>query len=231
VQERPILSRIFGRQSRREAQGGSAHLRRVALFGYHAIIVNGLEPTVMTPIGYMYKTVAARTDWLEASAITDFFSLSGCISEDFANYIQYWQHNGYWLFDEPAIIEDIAKSAKIDLSGMTLFYYEAYEEEYDEKTGKWMTFTPEPSFKTDVRVPADKQLEGFDVVEYSGHTDPGCSPLSCNSLAEELPVNRHCLFDNFEQAKDALERGRFEHAEPGPYRIIAVYTTGDGASQ
>lgn len=185
----------------------------------------------MIPIGYMYKTVAARTDWLEASAIADIFSLSGCISEDFADYIQYWQHNGYWLFDEPATIENIAKSAKIDLSGMTLFYYEAYEEEYDETAGEWMTFTPEPSFKTDVRVPADKHLEGFDVVEYSCHTNPGCSPLSCNSLAEELAVNRHCLFDSFEAAKDALDRGLFVNCEPGPYRIIAVYTTGDGASQ
>jgi hypothetical protein len=67
------------------------------------------------------------------------------------------------------------------------------------------------------------------VVEFSIHSDPCCSPLSCNSLAEKLQVNGHCLFDSFEAAKDALERGQFEHAEPGPYRIIAVYTPGAAA--
>jgi hypothetical protein len=44
--------------------------------------------------------------------------------------------------------------------------------------------------------------------------------------AEGLPVNRHCLFDSFEAAKDALKRGLFVNREPGPYRIIAVYTPG-----
>jgi len=180
----------------------------------------------MIPIGYMYKTVAAGPDWLEAPGVADIYALSNCISEDFADYIPYWKHNGYWLFDEPEIIEALAKSENIDLSGMMLFYYEAFEEEFDEKTGKWAVFAAEPSFETNVRVPADKQREGFDVVSFYATTDPGCSPLSCNGLARELPVNRHCLFDDFEQAKSALETGRFEHAEPGPYRIIAVYTPG-----
>lgn len=181
----------------------------------------------MIPIGYMYKTVATQPDWLKASGVADIYSVAGCVSENFADYINYWKHNGYWLFDTPQIIETLAKTEKIDLSGMTLFYYEAYEQEFDEKTGKWSSFDAEPSFKTDVQAPANKQLHGFDIVEFYVHTNPGCSPLSCNGLAEKLPVNRVCLFDNFEQAKDALERGQFEHAEPGPYRIIAVYTLGN----
>jgi len=180
----------------------------------------------MIPIGYMYKSVSAATDWLKDSDVTDIHSLSGCISEDFADYIQYWKHNGYWLFDEPRIIEDLAKAQNIDLSGMTLFYYEAYEEEFDETAGEWRTFAAEPDIKTDVQAPVEKRLQGFDVVSFYATTDPGCSPLSCNGLARELPVNQHCLFDDFEQAKSALETGRFEHAEPGPYRIIAVYTPG-----
>jgi hypothetical protein len=182
----------------------------------------------MIPIGYMYKIVASQQDWLKSSGIRDIYSVSACISDNFADYIQYWQHNGYWLFDRPEIIEDLAKTGKIDLTGMTLFYYEAYEEEFDETTGKWSVFSVNPDIETDIREPANKRLEGYDVVEFSLHNDPGCSPLSCNSLAEELPVNRHCLFDSFEAAKDALEQGRFEHCEPGPYRIIAVYTVGAG---
>lgn len=180
----------------------------------------------MTPIGYMYKTVAARTDWLKATGVVDIYSLSACISDNFDDYIKYWKHNGYWLFDSPRIIEDLAREAKIDLSSMTLFYYEAHEYEFDETAGEWRAFAAFPDFKTDVQAPVDKHLQGFDVVAISVHSDPGCSPLSCNSLAEELPVNRHCLFDNFEAAKDALDRGLFVNCEPGPYRIIAVYTPG-----
>ena len=140
----------------------------------------------MIPIGYMYKTV-----------VNDINSVAGCISANFEDYINYWKHNGYWLFDTPEIIEDLAKKEKIDLSGMTLFYYEAYEYEFDEKTGKWSTFDAEHDFKTEVHVPAKKDLKGFDVVEFSAHTNPGCSPLSCNGLAVELQVNRDFLFNSF----------------------------------
>jgi len=37
-------------------------------------------------------------------------------------------------------------------------------------------------------------------------------------------VNEHCLMRNFDEAKAALEERRFSGAEPGPYRIFAVYS-------
>jgi hypothetical protein len=178
----------------------------------------------MIPAGYLYKKVAARPEWLKAGNVADIYSLSGCISEDFADYVNFWKHNGYWLFDSPEVITEIAVSAGIDLSGTTLFYYEVYEYEFDEDTKAWSEFPPEPSFTTDVREPAFKHLEGFDVVTFTARTSPECSPLSCNSLAAEIPVNRHCLFDTFDAAKAALESGLFRNSEPGPYRIFAVYT-------
>lgn len=83
----------------------------------------------MIPVGYMYKKVVIKPDWLQAANIVDVHSLSNCISHNFADYINYWQHNGYWLFDSPAIIEALAMAENIDLSDTTLFYYEAYEYE------------------------------------------------------------------------------------------------------
>ena len=151
-------------------------------------------------------------------------SLSSCTSEDFADYIKYWKHNGYWLFNSPQAIEDIAKRENVDLSGATLFYYEAYEYEFDKDSKEWSAFTPEPSFVTDVQVPIDKHLEGFDVTTFASGTAPECSPLSCNSLAKTIPVNRHCLLNDFATAKTSLEEGLFQHSEPGPFRIVAVYT-------
>jgi hypothetical protein len=183
----------------------------------------------MIPIGYMYKKVEVETDWLENDIVIDIYSVSSCISEDFADYINDWKyydwkHNGYWLFDSPEIIESFAKEQSIDLSGTTLFYYEAYEYEYNANFKNWMSFTPEASFVTEIRIPTEKYLKGYDVATFSGHNTPECSPLSCNGLATDISVNKHCLFNTFEEAKKALEQGVFENSEPGPYRIIAVYT-------
>ncbi|MFZ6750339.1 hypothetical protein [Undibacterium sp. Ren11W] len=179
----------------------------------------------MRPLGYLYKSVAKRPDWLKADRVEDVYALSGCISENFADYIIYWKHNGYWLFNSPEIIESLVQEHSFSLEGMSLFYYEGSEEEFDDRIDQWVPYEPENSFETDVRKPSECQLEGFDVTNFTAHTSPECSPLSCNSLAESIPTNKHCLFDTFEEAKSAIETKKFENAgEPGPYRIIAVYS-------
>lgn len=55
----------------------------------------------MIRLGYMYKRVAQRPDWLKAGIIDDIFSASGCESENFARYVDYWRHNGYCLLIRP----------------------------------------------------------------------------------------------------------------------------------
>jgi len=105
-----------------------------------------------------------------------------------------------------------------------LFYYEVFERQFAEDEMRWSSFAPEASFVTDVEKPGTARLEGFDVVSFSAGAAPECSPLSCNYLANELPVNAHCLFETLQEAKDALEAGKFNQAEPGPFRIFAVYS-------
>ena len=178
----------------------------------------------MIPVGYMAKNIESRPDWLKTNAINDIYSVSGCISEDFADYINYWKHNGYWFFDSADVIESIAASEGIDLSATTLFFYEVYEKQYDDVKNKWQAFAPEKSFATHVQNPVNKHLEGYDVVSFSGQTSAECSPLSCNSMAQNFSVNAHCLFETFDEAKLHVENGDFKNCEPGPYRIFAVYT-------
>lgn len=112
----------------------------------------------------------------------------------------------------------------IYLSETKFFYYEVYELEFDEVKRKWNHFNPEPSFQTNVVIPKEKHLEGYDVVTFSGRTTPECSPLSCNSLSDKIQTNKYCLLNSFEEAKTSLERGTFSNSEPGPYRIFAVYS-------
>ncbi len=176
----------------------------------------------MIPVGYMAKHVSSRPDWLAAGDIADIYSVSGCISEDFDDYIQYWKHNGYWLFDSPEIIRSVAQDNSIELKGTSLFYYEAYEMEFDGEC--WRPYAPEPSLPTSIFPPPQRQLEGFDVVTFFARNLPECSPLSCNSLANGLPTNAHCLFSSFDEAETHVTSGTFNDSEPGPYRIFAVYS-------
>jgi hypothetical protein len=178
----------------------------------------------MIPAGYMAKRVEKSPDWLGAPKVDDICSVSSCMSEAFAEYINYWRHNGYWLFDLPAVIGQVAEQNAIDLEGTRLFYYEVYEYQFNEKAGTWEPFSPEPSFALEVEKPAAARLEGYDVVSFSAGTSPECSPLSCNGLAKEIETNRHCLLSSFEDAKGLLETGKFVNCEPGPYRIFAVHS-------
>src|ERR1700674_2504456 len=176
----------------------------------------------MIPVGYMAKRVHKKTDWLKAAQVVDIYSVSGCVSEDFADYVHYWKHNGYWLFDSPEIIKSICKENSIQLQGAALFYYEAYEKEFDGEG--WHSYAPEASLPTNVVPPVSKQLEGFDVVTFYVRTSPERSPLSCNSMAAELPTNAHCLFASFDDAETNIKEGAFKDCEPGPYRILSVYS-------
>ncbi len=186
------------------------------------------EPA-MIPVGYMAKIVSNNPGWVSASAdVVDIYSVASCASEDFANYIEFWRHNGYWLFDSSEIIRAVALDNGIDLSAVKFFYYEAYPRQFDEKRKLWSAFGPEASVQTSVAVPKEKVLEGYDVVTFQGQTHPECSPLSCNDAAKNIPVNEHCLLRTFEEAKSLLERGAFDNMEPGPFRIFAVYSVPQG---
>jgi len=176
----------------------------------------------MIPAGYMAKRVYKRPDWLKAPHVAEIYSVSGCISEDFADYINYWKHNGYWFFDSPELIKAVAKENSIQLQGTSLFYYEAYEMEFDGEC--WTSWLQEPSFQTDVAVPPKKQLEGFDVVTFYARGTAEHSPLSCNSMAEKIHTNAHCLFESFGEGEKGLNNGAFKNAEPGPFRIFSVHS-------
>ena len=63
---------------------------------------------------------------------------------------------------------------------------------------------------------------GFDIVSRSVSSFFECSPLSCNGMANEVPVNRFCLVDTLAEAVTLGERFSRERLEPGPYYIVEV---------
>jgi hypothetical protein len=177
----------------------------------------------MVPVGYMAKQrEQKKPDWIKTPGVLEIYSVCDCVSKNFADYVKFWKHNGYWFFDSPDIIRNIASENSIDLAETSLFYYEAYELEFDGEL--WNPWSPDPSFTTAVLQPSMKQLEGFDVVNFTARTMPECSTLACTSLAEELGANGHCLFVSFDEARARVDEGAFNDCEPGPYRIFAVYS-------
>jgi hypothetical protein len=176
----------------------------------------------MIPVGYLAKRSCRKPEALGLPNVEDIYSVGSCVNDDFTDYIRYWKHNGYWLFDSPEIIRAVAQENSVDLRETRLFYYEAYEMQFTE--GGWQPFSPESSILTHVSLPEQKKLEGFDVVTFWAGNAPEHSPLSCNGLAEEIRTNCHCLIDSFDEAEVSLNSGRFRGAEPGPYRIFAVYS-------
>jgi hypothetical protein len=129
----------------------------------------------MVPAGYMAKRVVARPDWLPAERVSSIYSVSGCVSNDFADYINFWKHNGYWLFDSPEAILEIAREHGIDLAETMLFFYEVHEQQFD--SGEWTRFEPEPSFGTSVSPPMPRCSRGT---------------TSCHSSLRLRPSARRC---------------------------------------
>src|SRR5579871_5049361 len=116
----------------------------------------------MIPVGYMAKRIRKKPEWLKAAYVIDIYSVSNCISEHFADYIPFWEHNGWWFFDSPEVIRKIAKENQISLDQVSLFYYEVFEREF--VGNGWLPIVPEEGCATDVVAPRTKVLAGFDVV-------------------------------------------------------------------
>lgn len=176
----------------------------------------------LIPLGYMAKFVETSPDWLKAPQVKDVCSVSGCVSRVFADYVPHWKHNGYWMFNSLADLQSVAAAEGISLEKSSLFFYQAHNLEFDEQELRWKPYSKEESFHTEVAQEPGFRTLGYDVVSYSSGHSPECSPLSCNQMAETLSTNEHCLFESFDEAKQALESNRFENCEPGPYRIVLV---------
>jgi hypothetical protein len=178
-------------------------------------------PIGLIPAGYLYKKVGQPPPGFCADDhIVDICSVSGCIAEPFADYIPYWRHNVLFFFDNPAVMRELSSEIGSDLGGMSLLYFELYPEEFDEEAGQWSVIDPS-TLPRGVVPPEKVERLGFDVVSYAGGMF-GCSPLSCNGLHAELPVNAHCIFQDLDIACKALMSRKFEGSEPGPYRILSV---------
>jgi hypothetical protein len=179
----------------------------------------------MIELGYMAKHIILRPEWLDVPKVRDIYAVSNCNSHDFSDYINYWKHNGFWFFDSPMLIREIATENDIDLSDTSLLYYRGHAQQFDADRDAWTNYPADADIAdiaASVVPPSNESLLGYDIVTYSMQNSHECSPLSCNHMATDVRVNEHCLIESLDYAIDRLQNGIFNDSEPGPYRIIAV---------
>lgn len=187
----------------------------------------------MLPAGYLLKRIAPPPGWLDAGPnhIKNVCSVADCVNDNVVDVQTAWQHNSFGLANTPNTLTALASKAGSDTDGAVLFYYMAYEYElpsdgwaFDASQWRPRSAAPSSSVCDAVEPPPDGSMEllGYDVVvfeDYLGH-----SPLSCNSIANDLPVNEHCLLDGLDETVAAIDAGAFGGGcEEGVYTVFAVY--------
>ena len=187
----------------------------------------------MLSAGYLLKRISPPPGWLDCKLghIKDVCSVASCVNDNVVDVQAAWQHNSFGLANDPGALTDLARETGSPTDGSVLFYYTAYE--YELRSDGWAfeaahwrprSATPSSSISDAVELPPDGSatLLGYDVVVFEDYLEH--SPLSCNSVAKDLPVNQHCLLDGVEEAVAAIESGAFGGGcEEGVYTIFGVY--------
>jgi hypothetical protein len=165
--------------------------------------------------GYFPKRITLKDDWLKAPQVKEIWSVSTCISEGPASWIDRWQHNELWLFDTVALADSVILPA--ERAEFRILAYRVWDRMFDE--GRDADLAAE--VKTLLGPDEGFTPVGFDAVEWAHHQF-GCSPLSCNGGAETIPTNEACLFQTLEDALAGAKAFSTGNWEPGPYAVVEV---------
>ncbi len=171
----------------------------------------------MIDAGYFARQIVDKPDWL-APNVREICSVSECFSAGPPDWVQQWLHHSLGWFNSPEAATSIVPPAG---PSYRLFAYRILPEEFGDGSRTPLVVPgdvrPDP-------IPAAYRSLGFDSVSKSLPAGLGfeCSPLSCNRLALELPVNEHCLFGTLEEAIAGAIRFAREQPEPGHYYVVEV---------
>lgn len=188
----------------------------------------------MIPAGYLLKRIVPPPGWRGPidPPVRRVASVSSCVNDTLADPQDFLRHNSFGLANSPGVLADIVGQEGIDTAGATLFYYEAYPTalESDGWTFDTSTVCSPPFARSTVIADAVEPpdgptlpvLLGYDVVVFGDWLEH--SPLSCNGIAGEIPVNADCLIATLDDALSAIVNGAFGGGcEDGAYTVFAVY--------
>ena len=182
-------------------------------------------------IGYLPKQFTKAKGDISApsfAGVEEICSVSECLAKSPTDWVNKWVHNTEtWLFDTPEAAWSVVPAAEQERYRLyayrllpTLFHDSGEETEH-----------PLPEL-TAVPIADGFSRLGYDaVVRDVGKTEGelnfppsfGCSPLSCNYMAAEYPVNRYCLVDDLDTAIPMARNFATGNCEPGAYCVVEVW--------
>jgi hypothetical protein len=133
--------------------------------------------------------------------------------------VEAWVHNERRWYNSPELAWSVVPEA--DRSRYRLFAYRLLESYFHKGEERPLVV---PGDVQVVPVPPSYGRLGYDAVSKFMESVLGfeCSPLSCNSMANELPANKFCLFGSLDEAVQAARRFSVEEPEPGDYYVVEV---------
>lgn len=173
----------------------------------------------MLAAGYFARRVAQAPEHLRAPGVREICSVSECMSPGADGWIAAWRHNGLGWFNRVADAVGVVPEAQ--RGEFRLFAYRIHPDVFRGATRATLSLPgdvhPEP-------LPEGFRSIGFDSASRSSAQGLSleCSPLSCNGLATDLPVNEHCLFPSLDAAIAGAQRFAAEQPEPGDYYVVEV---------
>lgn len=197
-----------------------------------------MEPVL---IGYFPKSVSHEP---RPPGVEEICSVGGCISKGPRGWVDLWRHNEWAVYDTERLAEGVVCDAYVidvlpdpaaappwkvilrqePFPNGQLFAYKMFPVRFRPEGREDLTIDPSKV------APLSERFEklGYDVVGCDGGCTLGfsCSPLSCNGRAGDLPVNRHCLFDDAAEALRRAEEFGLSNgkgAEPGAYVAVEVW--------
>jgi hypothetical protein len=187
---------------------------------------------MLKSVGYFPKRSGVPQGWAEwtcwagrAPSVSEVCSVSECFNRGPEGWIDRWLHNELGFFntrtDALAVVPPRARD--FSLFAYRLLCTRARDGRVEDFSVPDLPIEPLPdSFRS----------LGFDVV--SKHAGAGfvffeCSPLSCNGMAAEVPVNSCCLIESLDAAVAVALRFSQEQPEPGDYYVVEVLREGPGA--
>ncbi len=182
-------------------------------------------------LGYQAKERLPKPDWLNVATVEEIASVSTCIARA---PDQFWTDNVFIMMgynETPELArQSITDNASYTINAYRILLFTADAGNFRRMTTLELTnfgVSPLPgTIEQGVRpapIPSDFEFLGYDAVSDSGGCNLGCSPLSCNHMAEKIRVNRFCLIDRLEDAIAAARRFSIGEAEPGTYYVVEVW--------
>jgi hypothetical protein len=182
-------------------------------------------------LGYCAKQIWVPTEeWCSTwgAHITEIASVSDCLSDRAPNWVDRWDFNRSTFWNDE--ISALAAVPVERLAHFRLFCYRLLPILFGA-SGEPKSVSIDDLFTDGLPGPPNEpdlskyRALGYDIVEAPLTLSVlgfGCSPLSCNEVAEEIPVNQYCLVEDLDIAFSIAKRFGAGGVEPGPYVIIEV---------